>query len=64
MCSSDLVDVVRDWRKEERVVRVSTARDVHKRKWSPRRGLDLQQYADVFDGNYCFVKESCVTAGH
>ena len=29
------VDVVRDWRKEERVVRVSTPRDVHKRKWSP-----------------------------
>ena len=32
------VDVVRDWRKEERVVRVSTARDVHKRKWSPAEG--------------------------
>ena len=29
------VDVVRDWRKEERVARVSTPRDVHKRKWSP-----------------------------
>ena len=32
------VDVVRDWRKEEQVVHVSTARDVHKRKWSLTEG--------------------------
>ena len=50
------VDVVRDWRKEERVVRVSTTHDVHERKWSPTEGWisntskDVQEREAKYDG--------------
>ena len=58
------VDVVRDWRKEERVVRVSTARDVHKRKWSPAEGWISNTYTPLCCGPAIYTDGTSSLAMH